>query len=392
MNPSPDLVRSRSQGAAFLVRARDRWRGWTVYLAALLIFAASRLVVVVGVLFGKGLAGTPHPGQWEAGSAWYYRLLRWDSGWYASIARDGYHLSADPGSPSSTVFYPLYPLAAAAIKTLFGIDAYLALLIVANGAAFLVALLLTKLVKDAFGPETALLALAFFSFFPYSLFLSAGYTESLFLVFALLSLLALTRQRVVLAAAFAGLAFATRPTGIVLIPVILWEMRRQSSLPWSRLLPKMVLSTILAASGLLLYMAYLGIRFGQPLAFATGQDAWQGGTLAARFVAAFTFGAFGKADLPSALLFLSFLGLSGWSFRCLPRPLALYGLGTLLLPYFTLGVTSSIGRFALLCFPAAVVAALLTRGRPWLANLLIGVSGALLLVATAAFSHWSWVG
>ncbi len=385
-----DVIRSRlAQDADLLLKTHERWRAYDVYLSALLIFAASRLIIFIGINFGKLLIiriGDP----WDAGNAWYYRLLRWDSGWYADIIRDSYHYSASV--QSSVVFYPLYPLVSYGVKSLFGIDEYLALLVVANGASLFVVLLMTKFVRDELGDEIALLSLAFFCFFPSSLFLSAGYTESLCLVFILLSLMLLTRQKFVLAAITAGLSLGTRSTGIAMIPVILWEMWQRNDLPRSRLLSRMALCGVLAASGLLLYMAYLGIKFGHPLAFATGELAWHRGTFLDRLLSAATLAPFRHGNWRDAGLFLCFLALTVWSFWRLRIAASLFALGVLMLPYLTLGITSSMNRFALMCFPAFMCLGILCKGRVWLASVLIGIFAALLLRNTALFSQGYWAG
>lgn len=105
--------------------------------------------------------------------------MRWDAGWYAGIMREGYHYRDDASVHSSTVFYPLYPLVSSVLKSILGVDAYLALLLVANAAAVFAVLLMTQFVVEELGTEAALLSVVLFSFFPASLFLSAGYTEPL---------------------------------------------------------------------------------------------------------------------------------------------------------------------------------------------------------------------
>jgi len=232
----------------------------------------------------------------------------------------------------------------------------------------------------------------FFSFFPSSLFLSAGYTESLCLVFILLGLILLTRKKFVLASVSAGLSLATRSTGIVMIPVMLWEMWCREPLPLPRLLPRMALYGVLAASGLLLFMAYLGIRFGHPMAFAAGQQAWHDGTFLDRLVLAATLGPFRHFNWRHGGWFLCFLVLTIWSFRHLRFPVSLYALGNLMLPYLTLGITDSMNRFVLTCFPGFMCLGVLCKGRLWLAAALIGIFAALLLVNAALFSQWYWVG
>lgn len=127
-----------------LQKLAGRLRPYNVYFTALLIFAGSRVVVALGVVFGTLLVRVPDPTKSDAGTGWYDRLLRWDSGWYAAIISEGYHFSEDPSQKSSTVFYPLYPLVSNAVRSVFGVSQWFALLIVANLASLLVALLLTN--------------------------------------------------------------------------------------------------------------------------------------------------------------------------------------------------------------------------------------------------------
>ncbi len=172
----------------------------------------------------------------------------------------------------------------------------------------------------------------------------------------LLSFILLTRRKFILAAVMAGLSLGTRSVGIVMIPVILWEMWQTATVPLSRLLPRMALCGFLAASGLLFYMAYLGMRFGHPFAFATAQAGWHEGTFLSRFIDAIALGPFWRMNWWLAGWFPVFVGLVIWSFRHLQFAVSLYGLGALLLPYVTLGITNSMNRFVLTCFPAFVTA------------------------------------
>lgn len=373
-------------------RLSDAWRRSQIYLHTLLIFAASRAAVAVGASFGTMLPQSAPPWPWDPGNAWYTALLRWDSAWFATTVEHGYRYSDDPTLQSSTEQFPLYILTSDVVKSLFGINAYLALFLIANAAAVAVAVLMTKYVKDELGDEAALPSVALFCFFPFSLFLSAGYGESLCLTFILLSLILLRRSQFVLAAAAAGLAVATRSAGIVLLPVILLEMWRRDKLPWFYLAPKMALVGSLALSGLIAFMIYLGVAFGHPLAFVTSHAAWEGGTLTQRFVWALTLGPFHNFDFARGGWFVCFVLLTVWSFTRLRFATSLYALGALAFPYFTIGITGSMNRYLLACFPVFMAFGLLCRGRPWLTGALIGVFAAMLATNTALFSRWYWMG
>jgi Gpi18-like mannosyltransferase len=373
---------------------RERCRSYDVYLATLLIFAGSRVVVILGLNFGKLLVPVSNPEIWDAGQAWYDRLLRWDSGWYLAIARDGYRYSNSATVPSTTGFYPLYPLVSNLVKSLFGLDVSVALLLVANVAAVVAAFLLTKLVKDELGDEIALWSLAFFFFFPSSIFLSAGYAEPLCLLFILLSFILLAREKFVLSATMAGLSLATRSAGIVMIPVILWEIVQRSNVPRSQLLARMMLCGLLAASGLLVFMIYLWIQFGDPLAFATAQVVyWQGGqTFGQKLMSALTLAPFRHFKVAIGGWFVCMLALTIWGFRRLWFTVSLYALGALMLPYLTKNFIVSTDRYVLMCFPAFISLSVLSKGRRWLGGVLIGIFAAMLLRNSALFSQWYWIG
>src|SRR5262249_44922805 len=157
----------------------------TFTVSAALIFIASRIVVLAGVGIGTFVPrAADNPDKIDFGTAWYFKLLRWDSGWYARIVDEGYRAGDIAGDANSTVFYPVFPLIASAVKTVLGVASFLAVLLTANAAAFAAALLMAKYVKDEFGEEVALWSLAFLCLFPTAVFLSSAYTEPLFLMFA----------------------------------------------------------------------------------------------------------------------------------------------------------------------------------------------------------------
>src|SRR6266568_9020645 len=85
------------------------WRRLCVpYVKALAIYLCSRLLVFLGVVFGKAYI-TLGNDIWLGGNQWYHRLLRWDSEWYKIIATEGYKYDGDPDLIQTVVFYPLYP-------------------------------------------------------------------------------------------------------------------------------------------------------------------------------------------------------------------------------------------------------------------------------------------
>jgi Mannosyltransferase (PIG-V) len=371
------------------------------YLQALTIFVGSRLMVGLAVTFGK-IYIPPGNDTWNAGPRWYHRLLRWDSEWYQLIAAQGYAFNGDLGERQTVAFYPLYPLLARAVAAVTGLPVVDALLLVANIAGLAAIILLFRLVRSELGDSVALLTVALISFFPASVFLSAGYTEPLTLLWIVGFFLALRRQRFFAAAVLAGLAVATRSSGIVLWPVLLWELWRHRGI--GQFARDVVPLSVLATSGLWLYMLYLGLAFGHPLAFSDAQMAFhEGTTMLTRLIAALTLQPFLKLNLadpsPAGLdqwFFLIALALLVRAWFRLGGAMTLFSAGVLLLPYLTLsggpaGFTS-MARFNLVSIPLFIAAAELGIRAPWLMLTVIGAMGGLLFMNAAVFSQWQWTG
>jgi len=371
------------------------------YFWAISIFLCSRVVVALGLVFSRKYLPVAAD-VWSAGPSWYHQLLQWDSEWYFKIATEGYRYNGDPTIQQNVVFYPLYPMLARGLTAISGLTAADALLLVANLGGLLAIIALFKLVREEFGDQIALTTIALFSFFPTSVLLSAGYTEPLELLLIVCFFLVLKQQRYLLAALLAGLAVADRSTGIVLLPVLLWEMwRNRDQKPF---LPVLLPCVALATSGIWLFMIYLWSQFGDPFVFADGQTAFhRETTFATRLIAALKFEPFTRMMLNDwnpwgldswfTLLFIVMI-VVGW-FR-LRSSWTLFAMGVLLLPYLTLsGGPSgfvSMSRFNLVSFPLFVVLADLLLRAKWLLAGVIGLLGAALLMNTALFARRIWIG
>src|SRR3954468_977085 len=247
------------------------------YLHALLILLSSRLVTLSALVFSVKLVPASALASGETSLLpWYQYLLRWDAGWYLRIIHQGYSYNGDDSIQQTVVFHPLYPLISKSVGLVSGVPDGLALVLVSNLSILVAVPLLFKLIKEDYGNETALCAVAALCFFPTSLFFSAGYTESLALLVTVLFFLLLKKEQFIAASACAGLALATRPTSVVLLLPLLWELWRARSKDIKQLLTIGVPCLILATSGLWLYMIYLWAAFNHPLAFITNHRAWNG--------------------------------------------------------------------------------------------------------------------
>ncbi|MEZ5332379.1 MAG: mannosyltransferase family protein [Thermoanaerobaculia bacterium] len=197
---------------------------------------------------------------------------RWDTGFYVSIVEEGYILHGV--ELPSVAFFPLLPLLMALVRGAVG-DAVVAGLLVTNASLLGASILFYRLVADELGEETADRATWYLLIFPASVFGSAIYTESVFLLAAVGALLAARRGRWGWAAV-AGIASAlARLHGVVvaaMLAVEWWDRRRRKAEPipprWG------LLAAFATPLGTLSFMAYCRWRFGNALAFVEAASHW----------------------------------------------------------------------------------------------------------------------
>ncbi len=163
-----------------------------------------------------------------------------------------------------------------------------------------------------------------------------------------------------------------------------------------------IVAVLAAPLGLLTYMAYLYLTFGNPVLFLTSQSltqfsrrfAWPGETITAGVAVLFSSDTSRWANnLLDLIATLAFLLLLIPSWRRLPRSLGVYAASQLLLPLFTLTTVSplySMPRFVLPIFPAFIILAGWT-GRQYLFLALWTFFALGLFFLFALFTLWYWV-
>ena len=191
-------------------------------------------------------------------------LIRWDAGWYGEIAQNGYWLK--PGEQSPIAFFPLYPLLIRAVAFL-GLNRWIAAVAVSFLAAMTGLYLFARWAKQV-SPTTWRTAFWLLALYPFAEYLyGVVYSDALFLVLVVGAFFALERDRPLLATVIGALACACRP---VAPAVVVGLLARSLEKRWVRgdgFRPTDFLPA-LAGLGLLAWMLYLQVRFGDPLAFA----------------------------------------------------------------------------------------------------------------------------
>jgi Mannosyltransferase (PIG-V) len=324
------------------------------------------------------------------------RITQWDVDHFIEIARYGYR--GNPSNPPDAGlpgFFPGLPLAIRALHLLVPDWRLSALLIsLVSGAVAMVAL---RRLGDQEGTEgTGRRAVIALLLSPFAVFLFAGYSEALFLAFALPAWMLARQRRWELAAVLACLGAGIRVTGLFLALALIVEFlahdRRWRKAPW-------LLVPFLAP---LLYFAYLWWWSGGDLnAWQHAQqrgwgrktvDPWQ--ALKTTWDAAFgepgPFTGSFRVELIAAalgvLLTLWLLLRRRWAESAY--------LGSQMAALLTSAFYLSIGRSSLMWWPLWLMIGGLgvRRGGRWVYLVLLVVMVPLLAVEVVRFTEGSWAG
>ena len=236
--------------------------------------------------------------------------VRFDAGWYRSIAEDGYYFRGDE-EQSSVAFFPVYPLVMRAFHSLFGGDTAAWGIFITLLSGLTVGVLFYRWCVPRIGEVSARFALATLLLWPYSWYLfGAVYADALFIALVVGAFSLLERDRIVLATVLGTVATATRPVGLaVVVGLIARELERQGAFSLPRFdrvrVARLTRSDttppdttppvgddrpplirfdrtklharsaipLLSIAGLVSYVVYLAAKFGEPFAFVIAERA-----------------------------------------------------------------------------------------------------------------------
>ncbi|HVE69421.1 MAG TPA: mannosyltransferase family protein [Solirubrobacteraceae bacterium] len=369
-------------------------------LAAL---AASRaLVWAVGVT-AFAIYGTRDPRVPRLAEVWNHLaapISRWDSVHFQAIAANGYTRE------DQLAFFPLYPLAARAAGWATGsllLGGFLVSIV-----SFLIGLwVVGKLAELELGPDAGRRTVWLLALFPTSLFLSAFYTEGLFLALTAGAFYLARTGRFGWACAVGAAASATRNTGVLLVvPLVLLyfhgrERPVRADLAWLALVPL----------GLVAYSVYQAVEWDDALATWHVQTYWSRGFhgpfSAVAYAIPETVEAVGELftgsndafESPAAklalfgALCLAAAGVVG-VFRRLPAAYGAYLFVALIPPLsspWPEHPLMSFPRFLAVLFPLHMWLAIHTADRRRFAAVLVAFA-AMLGFLTAKFATWGWAG
>ncbi len=243
-------------------------------------FVSAVLALCVNLAFPLDHRLPDQSTMWGNPSPFWDAFARHDSGWYFDIARKGYDATAAvAGGRSNIAFAPVYPLLMRYVGRLFGRapgDVYLAGIVVSWVSFVIAMVVLYRLAALDLPRRRAERAVLLTAIFPFSFFFGAVYTESTFLLFTLLAFYGFRTRRWMLGGVAGAVATATRVTGIMLWPALVWIAWRAAKPERpDRLAAAAALGV--ATLGFVGYCAYIYSLTGSPLLWATALTRWGGG-------------------------------------------------------------------------------------------------------------------
>ena len=335
------------------------------------------------------ISGDPHP--------FVNMFSRWDAGWYLEIAKSGY--SYRPGYPSSTAFFPLYPLLIRAIHTVLHVPPtdywFLVSGILISNTCLIVALIyLYKIVTIDFSNRVAARANLYLLVFPTTFFLSSVYAESLFLVLVLSAFFYARTNRWIVACFLAALAALCRSQAVLIgLPLLVEYLQQRNfnvrQIRWN------VLAFALIPAALISFAFYLHAKFGSWTVIFDAQQAWGRRPLWPWYTLSWVIGHAPPLNADhQEWLDLSFFGLlliAAVAGTFLLRPCYNLYVWFSLLFLSSWGMLGSVPRFNVVVFPLFIIMAILgTRSYSFhIAYAIVASMMAALLMIL--HSQWNWV-
>jgi Mannosyltransferase (PIG-V) len=258
--------------------AVTRWRTSEELRLIWPIFWSSRLGVLVVGFLGVALIGYgPNAPPWRVYPNDLLNLpARWDTGWYLGVAVQGYAWSSSRSNRQQNIaFFPMYPMLMR-YGSLFAARQTIWVGVLISLVAFFLALrYLFRFARESIDEDRAAAAIAFLAAYPFAVFYSAAYTESLFLLMTVAACYHFERNELNRAALWGLAAGLTRPNGCLLSVVLAFIAIRPwwSGLGWRPVVPRMA-AAAMPGVGMLVYSAYIYTLTGNPLQWAAQNAAW----------------------------------------------------------------------------------------------------------------------
>lgn len=203
-------------------------------------------------------------------------LSFWDSGWYRNIVDTGYFYEPDNSQAINVAFYYVYPMLSRIVRNILGISTDAALILTSNIATYVSLFLmyyLSKLINIS--KNAAFIGIILYAVNPFAIFLTAGYSEPIYVLISAITIILLIKKKIITAAFIGGLLSGVRSIGVffTLILLIYYFLIERKKFTISNIL-KISLLCIISTWGKVAFMLHNIIRFNEPFASEIVQKYW----------------------------------------------------------------------------------------------------------------------
>lgn len=338
---------------------------------------------------------------------WVWGFGNFDGVHYLRIAQNGYT------AIYSQAFFPVYPFLIKIFDIfpkgsfdlrIFTDPSYFYTGMILSSVFFILALyFLYRLWSEEHNPKTAWVSIILLLTFPTSFYFGSVYSESIFLLLAVLTFWFVKKDKFILAGIAASFASATKIQGVLLgvfLAIELWQKYKGKFSHLKKNLWKDALGVGIAPLGLLGYMYFLYKNIGDPIYFLTAQPAFGADRSSVpliplpqvfyRYIKILTETsasslAFWNASLELFMALLVIVALV-ITFKKVRFSYWIFALLAVLMPTLT-GTFSSIPRYVLLAFPILPAIANLKKAVKYIIIAQV-ILGAVLIVL---FTRGYWV-
>ena len=227
-------------------------------LKILIIFAISRLIMLVMVPVYNGIMGTNR--------SFIFLMNEWDAKKYAYIINNGYTYPTDTDPQANWAFFPLYVIVCSIIAAFFAVKGLKKQTDIKDGYEFLMPVLMFMA--------------------PYTFYGASVYTEAMFIMFIVLFFYFISEKKYVLAGVMAACSSATRIVGCILVFALVVQLYidiEGDKISLGRIKdfvvtmfknPGKIFAVLICPFGAFSYMTFLNFFCGDAWAYKNVQIAW----------------------------------------------------------------------------------------------------------------------
>ena len=212
---------------------------------------------------------------------------RWDTGWYLGIATEQYSWNPELTDRQQNIaFFPAFPMLMRYLSPVLGRQPLWTGVLISLTAFFWALVYLLRLARDELGSdEQAAAVVTLLAAYPFAVFFSAAYSESLFLLTTVAAVYHFRREQLWRAAAWGVVAGLTRPNGCLLSVVLglmavqplwgssRWRVEWPPRMGWGRMAARLAAAST-PGIGMLAYSAFIYTLTGHPFQWVAQNAAW----------------------------------------------------------------------------------------------------------------------